>query len=174
MGRFRKIHGPPKYLGVTARASLPRTETQTALHPVQPRWRSRSSKRNSPARAEYLRNYRREWMARRRADFFSGKSCVWCGRDTDLQLDHIDPAQKVHHCVWSWSKKRREAELAKCRVLCRPCHERRHAEEATKPLIHGTTNAYNEKGCRCELCRACKRDLMRERRKMLAQRGARP
>ena len=50
--------------------------------------------------------------------------CVKCGCwDLDqLEVDHIDPNTKVSHRVWSWSKERRENELAKCQVLCRACH----------------------------------------------------
>lgn len=63
----------------------------------------------------------RLWIAQRRADWFAGKSCLRCG--TDLQLDHIDSEQKVDHRIWSWSAERREVELAKCQVLCEPCHK---------------------------------------------------
>ena len=66
--------------------------------------------------------YRRLWMRRRRASFFSGKVCVRCGASDDLELDHIDRNTKVHHCIWSWSRRRRDEELAKCQVLCYECH----------------------------------------------------
>jgi hypothetical protein len=57
-----------------------------------------------------------------RAAYFTGKACVRCGSVESLELDHIDPATKVHHTVWDWSPARRETELAKCQVLCPPCH----------------------------------------------------
>lgn len=107
--------------------------------------------------------YQRKWMAARRASYFAGKCCVWCGSVVDLELDHIDIATKVHHQVWSWSQKRRDAELLKCRVLCERCHTKRHADERRKPLIHGTTNAYKKRRCRCELCRAANTAQCRNR-----------
>ncbi|MEO0322971.1 MAG: hypothetical protein AAF447_08435 [Myxococcota bacterium] len=71
-------------------------------------------------------------MAKRRAAFFAGKACVTCGATERLELDHIDPAQKVHHCVWSWSEKRRAAEVAKCQVLCRRCHKRKTRHQVAR------------------------------------------
>lgn len=37
-------------------------------------------------------------------------------------MDHKDPEHKLNHRVWGWAEARREAELAKCQVLCRFCH----------------------------------------------------
>jgi len=69
------------------------------------------------------RAYQREWYARRRAEWFTANGpCVDCGSQEELQLDHVDPSQKISHCVWSWSLARREVELAKCLVRCTPCH----------------------------------------------------
>lgn len=73
-------------------------------------------------RREYMRKYQREWIARRRAEFFSDKSCLHCGTTERLELDHVDPESKVHHAIWSWSAVRREAEIAKCQILCHDCH----------------------------------------------------
>jgi hypothetical protein len=55
-----------------------------------------------------------------------------CGASENLQLDHEDTALKVSHHVWSWSKARREAELAKCRPLCAQCHKTKSATEQLK------------------------------------------
>lgn len=71
---------------------------------------------------EARREYARKWMAARRAEWFDGKVCVDCGTTERLELDHVDPATKIHHCVWSWAKARREAELAKCVARCHDCH----------------------------------------------------
>jgi hypothetical protein len=78
---------------------------------------------------ERQRQYQRAWMAKRRAEFMAGKACVFCGSTERLELDHIDRHQKTHHRIWSWTKERREAEIAKCRVLCRPCHIERTKEQ---------------------------------------------
>lgn len=69
------------------------------------------------------REYQREWVAKRRRDWFKDKTCVRCGSTESLELDHIDPADKVCHRIWSWSKSRVAVETAKCQVLCNPCHQ---------------------------------------------------
>lgn len=69
------------------------------------------------------REYQRNWMAKRRADWFAENGpCVDCGALDDLEADHRDPALKISHRIWSWSDSRRAAELAKCVVRCAPCH----------------------------------------------------
>ena len=72
---------------------------------------------------EQQREYQRKWVARRRAEWFEGRSCVDCGSVEELQLDHVDAKQKMSHRIWSWSAALREAELAKCVVRCRFCHK---------------------------------------------------
>jgi hypothetical protein len=71
---------------------------------------------------ELQREYNRLWIARRREAFFRDKYCARCGSRKQLELDHIDPATKVTHNVWSWAQERRDVELAKCQVLCHDCH----------------------------------------------------
>lgn len=78
---------------------------------------------------EQQRAYQREWMRRRRAEWFAGKACAWCGVRDGLELDHVDRLAKVSHALWSWSKKRRDAELAKCRALCKACHLHRTRQQ---------------------------------------------
>lgn len=72
---------------------------------------------------EKQRKYSREWVAKRRESFFEDKSCINCGTNSELELDHIDPSQKVSHNIWSWSEEKRNEELAKCQVLCHACHK---------------------------------------------------
>lgn len=86
---------------------------------------------------EQKREYQREWMRKRREEFFSDKSCVKCNSIDSLELDHINPATKVSHSIWSWSKARRDEELAKCQVLCENCHKEKSATEAPKGSQHG-------------------------------------
>lgn len=90
------------------------------------------------------REYARQWVAQRRAEWFEGKSCVLCGSTDDLQLDHVDANTKVSHKIWSWSRERREAELAKCRVLCRPCHDVKSAGERAVGEAHGSVKLTEE------------------------------
>jgi len=120
---------------------------------------------------ERMRVYKREWMARRRAEFFEDKACVGCGATDRLELDHVDPATKLHHAIWSWANERREAEIAKCLVRCRACHIARHQRETQQ---HGTVSRY-QAGCRCDPCRAAKAAKnRRERDRRKAQPGSAP
>lgn len=110
--------------------------------------------------------YQREWIAQRRAEWFAGKSCAWCGSAEELQLDHVDPATKVSHRIWSWSDSRRNAELAKCQVLCRPCHEQKAISMLESPSMaqafrHGTGASYLKRHCKCVACRAWNSERVR-------------
>lgn len=77
-----------------------------------------------PLIGEEKRDYQRRWLKRRRQEFIKsqGGICRACGRTDRLEIDHIDPATKLSHRVFSWATDRREAELAKCQVLCKRCH----------------------------------------------------
>ena len=111
------------------------------------------------------REYQRRWVAERRAEFFAGKSCAWCGSSDRLELHHANPNKKVHHAIWSWGENRRLNEIGKCIVLCRSCHERGHAEarrvEAELRNPCGTFASY-KRGCRCDSCRAANAQYQRE------------
>lgn len=113
------------------------------------------------------RTYVREWIAARRSAWFAANGpCVQCGSWLRLELDHVDPDRKVSHRIWSWSQERRDAELAKCQILCRVCHRAKttsewhakwldsgHALTGTSGRC-GTVTGYR-RGCRCvECCRA--------------------
>jgi 5-methylcytosine-specific restriction endonuclease McrA len=87
---------------------------------------------------ERQRVYVRKWNAKRRADWFRDKECVRCGSRKNLELDHIDPARKISHCVWTWSQLRRLVELAKCQVLCGTCHKKKTDEDKAARRRHGT------------------------------------
>ncbi len=115
---------------------------------------------------EARRRYHREWYAKRRADWFKGKVCAKCGSIDELELDHIDRAQKVSHKIWSWSLARREAELAKCQPLCRNCHYKKSDEDRERggPVIHGKNRTYVILGCRCDTCRAAHAAMARKYR----------
>lgn len=111
---------------------------------------------------EVRRAYHRERWTRRRAAYLAGKCCAWCGATDDLQVHHRDPEKKGSHRIWSWSQQRLEAELAKCEIVCAPCHAKAHAEarriEAELRNPCGTYQAY-ARGCRCDACRAARRDI---------------
>ena len=107
----------------------------------------------SYASAEDRRVYAKNWARARRAAFMAGKFCVVCGTTERLELDHIDPATKISHAVWSWSQPRREAELAKCQVLCHQHHKEKTRSDWDKRRKHGAS-MYSDYGCRCAECRA--------------------
>lgn len=114
---------------------------------------------------EERRKYHREWRAKRRAEFFKGKCCIKCGGTDDLELDHIDPAEKTSHKIWTWSESRRLAEIAKCQILCRACHLVK--TQSQKPITHGYmvdrhgTNGMYRRGCKCGLCLLWNRNYRR-------------
>lgn len=101
---------------------------------------------------EKQKEYQRNWIASRRAEFFKDKECKNCQSKINLVLHHRNPEEKESHKIWSWSKERREQEIAKCDILCEKCHKKYHAELRRK-LIHGTFTMYSEHGCRCDNCR---------------------
>jgi hypothetical protein len=68
-------------------------------------------------------SYVRDRYKKRRDAWFSENGpCHKCGSWANLEVDHIDPSTKISSKFWGWSTERREAELAKCQALCRPCH----------------------------------------------------
>jgi hypothetical protein len=99
----------------------------------------------------------------------AGKSCVICGTTQDLEVDHIDPEMKVAHRIWSWAIPRRNAELAKCQVLCKAHHLEKTLAQRPTPE-HGTISRYTSKihKCRRDLCKRANADranILRARKK---------
>ena len=112
----------------------------------------------------YQRDYQRERWKRRKAKYIEmlGGKCAICGGSADLQFDHIKPETKSftiakHPTI---SEKKMLNELAKCRLLCKNCHEKRHSTAKGK---HGTVSTYRY--CHCELCRAAKAEYSRKWKK---------
>jgi 5-methylcytosine-specific restriction endonuclease McrA len=75
------------------------------------------------------REYQRNWLRVRKQHFFKGKKCAKCGSTENLELHHLDKHQKEDHKIWSWAPERFQAEVKKCKILCRQCHSDMHAEE---------------------------------------------
>ncbi len=111
-----------------------------------------------PFADKHMRNvYETQRKARLRNQWLLANGpCKACGSTIALEVDHIDPRQKVSHRIWGWCKEKREAELAKCQVLCGDCHLRKTISErhAAHPLVHGTNRGYNTHRCRCQACKA--------------------
>jgi hypothetical protein len=69
-------------------------------------------------------------VARRRAEWIADNGpCIDCLSREGLEVDHADASTKVTHRIWSWSKARRDAELAKCVVRCNSCHKKKTVAE---------------------------------------------
>ena len=102
-------------------------------------------RKRSLARAKRLRL---DWVAA------NGPCCI-CGSIVRLEIDHIDRATKVSTSVFSWTPVKRDAELAKCQVLCRICHREKTNREVWGVRQHGQVRMY-EAGCRCLECRTAK------------------
>lgn len=104
---------------------------------------------------EQQRAYAREWLKKRRNEWLLDNGpCAKCGSWEDLEIDHINPADKAFSVsrLWSRSKQVRDKELSKCQVLCHSCHKEKHRGT----IVHGTVTAYDEYGCRCEFCKSAK------------------
>ena len=96
------------------------------------------------------REYQRRWMASRRAEWFVDKACEHCGTTDRLEIHHRDPEKKVAHAIWSWAAEKRLAELAKCVVLCRDCHEDQHWPHSMprSPILFAQIRAEEAKSAR--------------------------
>lgn len=114
---------------------------------------------------EYMREYMKEYSAKRRLKAIEvlGGCCAVCGSSEDLEIDHIDPATKSftiakgwHH---AWSKIL--VELAKCQLLCNPCHIEKSRTDNGVEHGGGLTGKRN---CRCDLCKPLKNRYANERR----------
>ena len=124
---------------------------------------------------ETRRRYQREWVAKRRAEFFADKTCIDCGTTEHLELDAATPPSRSTTTCGRWSTGRREAKLAKYDIRCCSCRRTRFADHETR---HGTRGRY-EQGCRYNVWREAKsrRNAQyreQHRGKIGAKRHARP
>jgi hypothetical protein len=94
--------------------------------------------------------YQNEWTKRRRQEWLASNGPCPCGSSDRLEVDHKDPSLKVTHRIWTWSKARRDVELAKCQVLCHDCHWKKTKIQTFGPIQHGS--GY-ERNCRCRICK---------------------
>lgn|SRR6266403_1409240 len=114
------------------------------------------------AQSEYQKSWFRRVVKKRRYDWLSEHGpCVDCGSWKELETDHVDPAKKIEHRVWTWSEKRRTEELKKCVVRCHKCHQKKTIRER-KWNRHGTESMYHHGPCRCRECREAHAKYRRE------------
>jgi hypothetical protein len=135
---------------------------------TESRARYERERRTDVARRTYVRTYQAAWVQRRRAEWLAANGpCVQCGSADQLEVDHIDRGEKLSHRIWSWTPARRDAELAKCQVLCAECHREKTAAENRREIPHGTRSCYVHRRCRCESCRRANADALRRQREAL-------
>ncbi len=79
-------------------------------------WEAEHRTERNAANAARKARRRQEWIV-------AHGPCAECGSWDELEVDHVDAGTKVSSNVWSWSQIRRDAELAKCQVLCHDCHK---------------------------------------------------
>ena len=110
--------------------------------------------------------YHRLYYYKRRDKMIAylGVSCAHCGSTDRLEFDHIDPALKSFDISDNMTLNNPEvrAELDKCQLLCRPCHEVKTAAENTG-ITHGTRTGWMKSGCECDECYTSKRAWHDER-----------
>lgn len=112
--------------------------------------------------AEYQQRYQPSYQRRRYEEKHAaliahlGGRCIRCGSLNDLQFDHVDPSTKCFSIMerWKLSIEDLAEELAKCQLLCHPCHAEKHAAVLAE---HGTVRRYRQ-GCRQECCRRAVRE----------------
>lgn len=92
-----------------------------------------------------------------------GGVCVDCGTDENLQFDHIDAATKKYEIslILLHGDAKLFAELRKCVLRCKPCHDRKTIEfgetggghNKIQNPQHGSAIMYHTYGCRCLDCK---------------------
>lgn len=93
------------------------------------RWRERNLSREqtrSRERNRRLRGQHQEAMNERKRG-----GCADCGtREGELHFHHLDPSTKLFVIAdgWAYTADRLALELAKCVVVCEPCHDERHRQ----------------------------------------------
>jgi hypothetical protein len=105
-------------------------------------------------RANYFRGYQGRWLRERRDAWLRENGpCRACSSFERLEVDHVDRGAKVTHRLWSLSDEKRAAELAKCQVLCRRCHQDKTRRERY-PLSESQVAEILRRLERGETCRA--------------------
>lgn len=109
-----------------------------------------------------MQKYMAKRRAKRRSDLFAflGNRCNRCGISEGLVFDHIDPTTKSFQLsgrgldrAWSVIL----LEVAKCQLLCKPCHAKKTGTE--RSVEHGGGSS-GKKNCPCAPCKAKKKEYM--------------
>jgi len=78
------------------------------------------------------KEYQKNWYHKRRNEFFKDKLCVQCDSKDNLELDHINPMEKITHKIFFWCKEKFDKENEKCQILCNKCHKLKTRKEKAK------------------------------------------
>lgn len=118
----------------------------------------------------YMNEYMKARYKKRREEVIIklGGECKNCHSVDNLELDHIDPKSKFNTIarLSSASEVIFQAEVAKCQLLCRPCHMKKTMVDLGQLDArenHGTLSSY--KYCKCNLCKKAQSDYIKEYRK---------
>jgi 5-methylcytosine-specific restriction endonuclease McrA len=120
--------------------------------------------------ALYMKNRRAQ--RREKLIELSDGICSNCNATNNLEFNHIDRLTKLFVLSGkgldkSWDKILKE--LDKCELLCNTCHLEKTREQYKNneirpwndkkhiPYTHGTVRSYEEKACRCDLCKKAKK-----------------
>ena len=111
---------------------------------------------------EYQRNraHERLKLARERL----GGKCASCGADGYLEFDHVDPATKDRKVseATNWSMQRFLSEVDKCQLLCKDCHLAKSLANGDIKVVGHGGGAKGKRGCKCEACKAKRREYQRQ------------
>jgi hypothetical protein len=117
-----------------------------------------------------MRQYMADRRARRRRVLvvLLGGKCARCSSEADeLDFDHVEPGSQLFRISGRGLDKPwliLLAEVAKCQLLCPPCHRIKSRECGetggghNKITEHGTEAYCIREKCRCELCVTARRD----------------
>lgn len=118
---------------------------------------------------EYHRAYNLARYHRIRNEYIEAKGgkCIDCGIEDGLEFDHVDPSTKTLNIgkLLNVSKAKRDAEIEKCVLRCKPCHQRKSIENGDIPSLDHGGGLTGKRNCYCKLCAPLKAEYMRNWKK---------
>lgn len=107
-----------------------------------------------------LKEYNRLYYYKRRQEIFDylGGTCKVCGAKENLEVDHINKADKEFEIKdnLSLSNPKVKTEIDKCQLLCDKHHIEKTAKE-NSGFKHGTKYGWMRTKCPCDICIKAKR-----------------